>query len=66
MIIKVELIEDDGTTNCMMFGNDYEKWPQQLYEYLCQENRAGIHYRRYGLLKQSRSKWIGGCKWWVW
>ncbi len=64
MIIKVELIADDGTKQCMMFGNGYKKWHQQLYEYLCQENRDGVRYRRYGLLEQSRAKWIGGCKWW--
>ncbi len=63
MIIKVELIEDNGTTNCMMFGNDYKKWSQQFYEYLLSKNREGIHYRRYGLLEQSKVKWIGGLKW---
>lgn len=64
MIIKVELIQEGtGAKWCMMFGNDYKKWYQQLYEYLCRANRQSIRYTRYGSLEQSRAKWIGGLKW---
>ena len=64
MVIKVELIDTDGNSNCMMFGNDYKTWYQQLYEYLCQKNREGIRYEQYGFIQQSKAKWVsGGLKW---
>ncbi len=68
MIIKVELIQEGtGAKWCMMFGNSYKKWYQQLYEYLCSANRKGIRYKRYGSLEQSRAKWVsGGLKWCLW
>ena len=68
MIVKVELIQEGtGTKWCMMFGNSYKKWHQQLYEYLCSANRKGIKYKRYGLLEQSRAEWVsGGLKWCLW
>lgn len=64
MIIRVELMAENGNIHCMMFGNSYKKWDQQLYEYLCSQNRKGIRLSKYGRLEQSRAMWVGGgLKW---